>query len=728
MSAPQEPAAKPKILPILDYILRTYLSNAKIPQGDEVANSHQLVSEMAALKGKRDAIIEYKRKLSPYKRHILESYSDLGKINAELIPALVANNAEEITRGYFRVTALLIRLKTYRDGNLPIEKLDSDLVFTEIEKQFLDKMIGLDIPFNKTYSAPPPPIVTRRVSDVDKRQLIRNNEVVDEDYEEPLRLQIRDYIVKNFGIERVADFSGTKKPYGPGEIVKNVKVKEEVDDMTCFRTPSQFLEQKYRSLRRSTYRPLDIERKETGGYRQKRIKFKEQNGQIVVVDSGMISAEMHFMDPGTISKKLIGDIGLLSQTLTMGAKKINNDYFFNVFYHIQHAVGAPGDEPTEENAEPTQTKFERFEPSMASEPGKKRDRISAEKTMELITEFSKYDKFIFGGHLDLDVYLDSIGIRKKPNIIMYEGEGLACYEYINNLIIVPTICPPRITPLDQIVSALADFRYALWVDSPKNIFDQQGVGFQIVGAKKKAMSKKPLWAIFPLHCSALIKQRAFREYYRRHVLSNLVTSGIKSVAGYPIPMVNRITETALRQFFTAYVPLSVKGGGDTGEAPTEEAVGAPAMAEQDTFEAEDQHFDEPAVQTAPPAPAAKKPAPAPEPAPAAAPKVEEDEFFLFDESEPEAPAAPAPPKAAPVAAKPAAAPPPPPKPRPAPPAPPAAAAGQTACKKCGKPLPPGSKFCLNCGSPVITSVKCANCGVELPAGSKFCNECGAPQA
>src|SRR5438128_2196381 len=48
------------------------------------------------------------------------------------------------------------------------------------------------------------------------------------------------------------------------------------------------------------------------------------------------------------------------------------------------------------------------------------------------------------------------------------------------------------------------------------------------------------------------------------------------------------------------------------------------------------------------------------------------------------------------------------------------------CSNCGAQNPPGSKFCLSCGSPL--AITCRNCGATLPAGSRFCNECGTPLA
>ncbi|MFA6450690.1 MAG: zinc ribbon domain-containing protein [bacterium] len=710
----EQPATphKTKILPILEYLIKTYFVNAKMPQGEEVASAPVLIGEMAKLKTKkeketRDAIIEWKRKLTPYKRHIFESYVELGKINTETSAAVDQQNAEEMSRGYFRITALLLKLKLYRDSNMPIEKMDLELAFTEQEKLFLDQMQGIDIPF--TTGAPPPPemIVTMRIGDIDKRQLVRGGEVIDENYEEPLRKQIREKIEREFGIERVGDFSGTKKPLDVGDIVKPNRVKEEMVDQYCFRSMSQFFEFKYKALRRATYKPLDIERKETGGYRTKRIKFQEKNGEIVTADSGMISAEVYFMDPTIISKKMVGDISLLSQTLAMGAKKVNTDYFFNVFYHIQRMFADDDQDKSVADAPPAE-KIERFDPSKVTDFARHRDRITAEKAVELVNEISKYDIYVFGGHLDLDVYLDCIGIRKKPNILMVQGEGLSSYDYINNLIIVPEYCPPRMTPLDQMLSAVADFRYALWIDSPKNIFDQQGVGFAVIGSKKKAMSKKPLWAIFPTHCSALVKQRAFREHYIKHILSHLFGNGIRSIAGYPIPTVNRIADSLLRQFFNAYVPLlKFKGGEGGGPEPTEGMQGG--MDEQqdpDEATADESRAEETAAAPEP------EPAPAPSQTAKAAPAakaIHPDVMSVIDaiadpDPEPAAPSAP---------------------PTPATAQPPSAG---IACKNCANELPPNSKFCLNCGAPVSVVNKCILCGTELPSGSKFCNECGTQQS
>lgn len=43
------------------------------------------------------------------------------------------------------------------------------------------------------------------------------------------------------------------------------------------------------------------------------------------------------------------------------------------------------------------------------------------------------------------------------------------------------------------------------------------------------------------------------------------------------------------------------------------------------------------------------------------------------------------------------------------------------CPSCGKQTPKG-KFCIQCGAPL--ALKCPNCGADIPAGGKFCSECG----
>ncbi len=59
--------------------------------------------------------------------------------------------------------------------------------------------------------------------------------------------------------------------------------------------------------------------------------------------------------------------------------------------------------------------------------------------------------------------------------------------------------------------------------------------------------------------------------------------------------------------------------------------------------------------------------------------------------------------------------------------PPAGAAQAKVCAKCGNPLVPGAKFCMECGEKVAAlppgMVYCPNCG-ELVTRGKFCPECG----
>ena len=49
------------------------------------------------------------------------------------------------------------------------------------------------------------------------------------------------------------------------------------------------------------------------------------------------------------------------------------------------------------------------------------------------------------------------------------------------------------------------------------------------------------------------------------------------------------------------------------------------------------------------------------------------------------------------------------------------------CAKCGSPLAPGAKFCMECGEKVVVlpagMIKCSGCGEVVPQG-KFCPECG----
>ena len=58
---------------------------------------------------------------------------------------------------------------------------------------------------------------------------------------------------------------------------------------------------------------------------------------------------------------------------------------------------------------------------------------------------------------------------------------------------------------------------------------------------------------------------------------------------------------------------------------------------------------------------------------------------------------------------------------------PAAGANKQVCPKCNAAVPAGSKFCVNCGSPIEQKkAVCKSCGAELIPGMKFCGQCGAP--
>lgn len=639
------------MLPILEYIYKTYLAAATDPVTGEKADLKAMQAELSSRAGKRQLIIDYLRTLSLFRKHILESAKELVAVNDALQKALAASDADAVTSGWFRAMKLLINLKLYRGLEFSIEKMDKELVFSPEETAFLDAMAGLDLPLAGAAAQGGEPIVTRKIGAVEKQQLWEKEAVINPDYEEPLRKRIREYVLKTCFIERLDAFSGTLKPLPPNQYVKTLKADEEIDDMTFFRAPSQFLRNKFARLRSSTYRPLGIERHESGGYTEKKIAFSLEGDRLVENPSGLISCTMHYMTPHTIWQKMVSDVSLMETTLKMGAKKIDKDYFFNIFYHIQKPVGLEKSE-----AAPASETFQRFDPSLTDDQFRHRDRLTAEQAANLVTEFAKVDQYVFGGHLDLDLYLDSIGIRKKPFVMMIEGEGLASYDYINNLIILPTICPPKISPLEQVVSALADFRYSLWIDSPKDIFDKQGVGFMIVG--RRTSSAKQLWQIFPSSATAIIKQRAFREHYVRYILSNLFANGIKSIAGFPVPIVNRIADQKLRQYFEAYIPLSTAKGAKPEADGKIQAAKPAAETKQPVSE--------------PPAPPPPPPAapPAPKPPPLAQPA-----GAVCRECGKELPAGSA--FCLSCGAK---------------------IAAKSACRECRAELPPGSKFCNVCGA------------------------------
>ncbi len=58
---------------------------------------------------------------------------------------------------------------------------------------------------------------------------------------------------------------------------------------------------------------------------------------------------------------------------------------------------------------------------------------------------------------------------------------------------------------------------------------------------------------------------------------------------------------------------------------------------------------------------------------------------------------------------------------------PAARTGGPQCPNCHAPVPPGAKFCPNCGASLAAGF-CTQCGAALPPGAKFCPQCGAPVA
>jgi hypothetical protein len=64
-----------------------------------------------------------------------------------------------------------------------------------------------------------------------------------------------------------------------------------------------------------------------------------------------------------------------------------------------------------------------------------------------------------------------------------------------------------------------------------------------------------------------------------------------------------------------------------------------------------------------------------------------------------------------------------PVPAPAPPPPAGPLPGQR-CSACGA-TSQGSKFCPDCGQPMVQKPKCSKCGTEVNATTKFCPECGS---
>jgi membrane protease subunit (stomatin/prohibitin family) len=55
-----------------------------------------------------------------------------------------------------------------------------------------------------------------------------------------------------------------------------------------------------------------------------------------------------------------------------------------------------------------------------------------------------------------------------------------------------------------------------------------------------------------------------------------------------------------------------------------------------------------------------------------------------------------------------------------------AAPGAGTCARCAKPVPPGARFCPECGA--AQAAACPRCNARLDKPSKFCPECGAPLA
>lgn len=58
--------------------------------------------------------------------------------------------------------------------------------------------------------------------------------------------------------------------------------------------------------------------------------------------------------------------------------------------------------------------------------------------------------------------------------------------------------------------------------------------------------------------------------------------------------------------------------------------------------------------------------------------------------------------------------------------PPSAAPAGAVCPSCQAPLPPGARFCAQCGQSVPTVRVCPRCQAQAPDGARFCSACGAP--
>ena len=57
-----------------------------------------------------------------------------------------------------------------------------------------------------------------------------------------------------------------------------------------------------------------------------------------------------------------------------------------------------------------------------------------------------------------------------------------------------------------------------------------------------------------------------------------------------------------------------------------------------------------------------------------------------------------------------------------------AATAMIACPNCQAKIPANSKFCPECGKPVVQTIECPQCHTENPAGAKFCSNCGTKLA